>query len=206
MHVVRHPAVHCVRQAGVEDHVAVAQFRALGVAGRAAGVENDGRVVGLCGHGVEGGWLAAHQLPQRPCAFDGRRAGRVDSDHKEVFAPLDLLEALIAELAHGQVGCALEAEEGFGVGVLQVVGDLAPLQQDVQRHDDRPGLQDAVVDQGEVGQVGASEGHLVARPDAQADQPVSDLVGGGVDGCVGQLHVVEDDRCAPRCFARAVLE
>ncbi len=206
MYIVLHPAVHRVRQASVEDHVGVAQLGSLGAAGRAASVEDDGRVVGVRRHGVEGRRLAVHQLAQRLRALDGRRAGRVGGDHKEVLAGVNLLEALIAELAHRQVGRTLEAEVGFGVGVLQVIGDLSPLQQHVERHDDRPGLQDAVVHDGEVGQVGATEGHLVARLDAQPDQPVGDLVGGGVDGRVGQLHVVEDDCRAAGRFPRAVLE
>jgi hypothetical protein len=87
-----------------------------------------------------------------------------------------------------------------------VVGDLASLQQDVERNDDRAGLEDAVVDDREVGQVGAAERNLVARLDPPADQEVGDLVGDRFDRPVVESGVAEDDRVAVGVPACAVFE
>ena len=70
-----------------------------------------------------------------------------------------------------------------------MVGHLAALEQHVERHHGRAGLEDAVVDDREVRQVGAAERDLVARLDAARDQQVGDLVGGAVDLRVGQPGV-----------------
>ena len=94
----------------------------------------------------------------------------------------------------GSSGGALEAEVGLRVGVVEVVGHLAALEQHVERHDGRAGLEDAVVDDREVRQVRAAQRHLVARLDAARDQQVGDLVGGAVDLGVGQPRVAEHDR------------
>ena len=95
--------------------------------------------------------------------------------------------------ADRQLGRALEAEVGLRVGVGEVVGHLAALEQHVERDDGRAGLEDAVVDDREVRQVRAAQRHLVAGLDAARDQQVGDLVGGAVDLGVGQPGVAEDD-------------
>ena len=80
----------------------------------------------------------------------GEVAVRVGGEQHEVLAALGAVEGRPAGLADGQLGGAFEAEVGPGGRVLQVVGDLPLGQQDVQRDHGRAGLQDAVVDDGEV--------------------------------------------------------
>ena len=94
----------------------------------------------------------------------------------------------------------------FTSAVGQVVGDLATLEQHVERHHDGAGLEDPVVDDREVGQVGAAQRHLLAGLDAALHEQVRDLVGGGVDLCVGQAGVTEHQRIAVGIAAGGVLE
>ena len=96
----------------------------------------------------------------------------------------------------GQLGGALEAEVGLRVGVAQVVGDLATLEQHVERDDGAAGLEDAEVDDREVRQVRAAQRDLVARLDPARHQQVGDHVGEGVDLRVGQPAC---RRGRPRC-------
>ena len=138
------------------------------------------------------------RLAERLGALDRRRGGRVDGDHEEVLAAVGLLEARVPLGADRQLGGALEAEVGLRVRVGEVVGDLAALEQHVERHDGRAGLEDPVVDDREVGQVGAAQRDLVAGLDAARDEQVGDLVGGAVDLGVGQPGVAEDDGLAVR--------
>ena len=87
-----------------------------------------------------------------------------------------------------------------------MVGDLAALEQHVERHDGRAGLEDPVVDDREVRQVRAAQRHLVARLDAALDEQVGDLVGGAVDLGVGQPGVAEDHRLAVAVASGGVFE
>ena len=98
---------------------------------------------------------------------------------------------------------ALEAEVGLRVGVAQVVGDLAALEQHVQRHHGGAGLEDAEVDDREVRQVRAAERDLVAAADAAGGQQVGHLVGRAVDLGVGEPGVAEDDRLAVGVLLRS---
>ncbi len=141
--------------------------------------------------GLEGRRLAGQRLAQRLGALDRGLGGRVGGDHEEVLAALGLLEAGVALGADGELRRALEAEVGLRVRVVEVVGHLAALEQHVERHHRRAGLEDAVVDDREVGQVGTAQGDLVAGLDAARDQQVGDLVGGAVDLRVGQPGVAE---------------
>ena len=54
---------------------------------------------------------------------------------KKCSQPSASLEAGVPGLAHRQLGRALEAEVGLRVGVVEVVGDLAALEQHVERDD-----------------------------------------------------------------------
>jgi hypothetical protein len=56
----------------------------------------------------------------------------------------------------GSSGVPSKAKYALRVGVGEAVGDLAALQQHVQRHDRGPGLEDAEVDAGELGQDSAT--------------------------------------------------
>ena len=139
-------------------------------------------------------------------AVDRRRRSEVGGDHEEVLAAGGLREAGVAGLADRQLGGALEAEVGLRVGVGQVVGDLAALEQHVERDDGATGLEDAEVDDREVRQVGAAQRDLVTGLDPARDQGVGDHVGEGVDLRVGQPGVTEDDRGAVGIGRGAVLE
>ena len=61
---------------------------------------------------------------------------------------------------------AVPGEQQLGARVLQVEGDLAPLEQHVHRHDDAAGPQHAVVGDRELGDVGQHHPDPVARLDA----------------------------------------
>ena len=58
---------------------------------------------------------------------------------------LDQLGAGVGGPAAGLLGEAVPGEQQLRAGVLQVEGDLAPLQQHVHRHDHAAGAQHAVV-------------------------------------------------------------
>ena len=75
-----------------------------------------------------------------------------------------------------------------------MIGHLAPLEQHVQRHDRRAGLEDAEVDDREVRQVRARQRDLVAGLDAAGHQQVRDLVRSAVDLRIRQTGVAEHDR------------
>ena len=92
--------------------------------------------------------------------------------------------------AHGEV---LPGEDELCAGVLQVEADLTPLEQDVHRHDDATCAQDAVVGDGEVGDVGQHDPYPVARLEALGPQhrrgPGASLLELGVgDGYVVELE------------------
>ncbi|MBE1602807.1 hypothetical protein H4687_008936 [Streptomyces stelliscabiei] len=118
-----------------------------------------------------------------------------------VFA---FLNGVGAGLPDRQFRRALERELRVRVGIGVVIGDLAGLQQHVQRHDHRAGLEDADADAGEVGQVGAGQCDLVARLDPARDEQIRDTVGGGAEGGVRDVVFAEDDRGALRVSGRGV--
>ena len=102
-----------------------------------------------------------------PSTGDGR--GRIGGDHHEVLAVRRSARTPpCPAVAHRQLGRALEAEVRARTGVGQVVGDLPFLEQHVERHHGRAGLQDPVVDHREVRQVRAGQRDPVARSDAPA--------------------------------------
>ncbi len=187
-HVLPIESHHVARGHGVHHHVGVGQLRALGATGGAGGVENNSRVVGHGLHRVEDGRLAGHDAAQRrhPLALDRRRGSRIDGGNDQILAGWRLLEALEGHLRHGQVGRALEGDHGDGVAVVEVIGHLAALEEHVERHHGGPDLEDGVVGDGKVGQVGARQGDLVAALDAQLAQAVGQLVGRAVELGIGR--------------------
>jgi hypothetical protein len=92
----------------------------------------------------------------------------------------------------------VEREDRLRVGVGQVVSDLSSLQQDVERHHGRAGLQDPVVDHRELRHVGAHQRDLVARFDPDGPEQVRDLVGRRVELREGETRLTGDDRDAVR--------
>ncbi len=185
-------------------HVAVTQLRTLGAAGRAGGVEDHRGVV-----------LVALDRRERHRLFGDDRGVRLRRavpgprrvaalDQEELAAALGGLESLPRGLSDRQLRRALEREVRLRVGIGEVVGDLAGLQQHVQRHDRRPGLEDAEVDAGEVGHVGAGQCDLVPRLNAARDEQVRDPVGRGVESSVCDEFVTEDDCGALRVPRRGI--
>ena len=115
------------RRSAFMHHVAVAELGALGLAGGAAGVEDDRGVVSRGRHGLERrrrrpAPRRASRVPRSARRPPGRRgAGR------SARSPAACSNAGPAPLAQRQLGGALEAEVRLGVGVVQVVGDLRSL-------------------------------------------------------------------------------
>ena len=163
----------------VVAHVAVPQLGALGLAGGAGGVEDDRGVVLVGRDGLERRRLLRRApAPSVSAPSIGDARGRVGGDHEEVLAARRPARSpAYPSCADRQLGGALEAEVGLRVGVVEVVGDLAALEQHVERDDGRAGLEDAVVDDREVRQVRAAQRDLVAGLDAARDQQVGHLVG-----------------------------
>jgi hypothetical protein len=120
VHVVVGRRVHEVRQPGVEHHVEVGQLSTLRPARRAARVEDHRSVLRAGRHGLEGLGLP----------LDSDRPGL---QAEEMLAAGDLPEGLLAHRAHRQLGSASKAEVCLGVRVLEVICDLAWLEQHVKR-------------------------------------------------------------------------
>ncbi len=87
-----------------------------------------------------------------------------------------------------------------------MVGNLPLGQQDIQRNHDRACFEDAVVDDGEIGQVRAAQRDPVAGPDAAGDQCARHLSGRGVELRVRQAGRTVHHGFAVCELARAVLE
>jgi hypothetical protein len=147
---------------------------------------------------------SADPIVSAPSIGDGAAGSAVDQE--ELLATLGLAEPGEALGAHRQLRRPLEAEVGLRLGVAEVVGDLPPLEQHVQRDDHRARLEDPVVDHREVGQVRARERDLVAGPDAALHQQVGHLVGRRVHLREVEALVAQHDRRALRIVAGAVLE
>ncbi len=161
----------------VHHQVEVAEHGALGDAGGAAGVEDDGRVVGVAGD-VRGQGLGVRREPaelgpvaEREHPYAGRPRG-------------------------GGPGLRLRgvAQEQGGPAVAQDVLDLGRRQQQVHRHDDGTGRGDGVVRDGEVGGVRCHQRHPVPRPDVQAGQGARLGAGPPPHLGEGQAQVALDQR------------
>jgi hypothetical protein len=152
-HVVRaEPDEVRAEHLGVAREVGVGQLGAFRTAGRAGRVQDHrGVVVGALGdvpHRVHGGQGV------------GERGG-VDLDQIRVRGACPVVRLV----CHPP-----RREDRGGPGVVQVVGHLAGLEQWVHRHDHAAGPQDAVVDDGELGQVGQHDRDAVAALQAAAAQ------------------------------------
>ena len=182
--VVLVPAEGDLRAHRVEVEVALAEGDALGQTGGTARVEELGdrvlvdlRVARVSGAaGDEGLVLVA-----------GDPAGLTLHDH-ETRTHGELRRKLLDERREVRV-----KEDDPRPGVLQDVRDLGWREPDVDRVEDRPGLEDAVVRLEQVVGVVGDERDAVAGLDAEAVEGVRQLVGPLGPGAIGELEVAVDD-------------
>ena len=160
---------------GVAREVEVGELRSLRFAGGAGGVEDDSGVlfVGLGDLGVR--FKLAEHL--------GKRC-RLDLDH---------LYACVLGATARLLGEAVPGEQQLRAGVLEVEGDLAPLQQHVHRHHDATGAEDAVVGDRELEDVGQHHPDAVALLQALLVQQRRQAGAAVVEFGVGQLQGAEPD-------------
>jgi len=109
-----------------------------------------------------------------------------------MLARRDLVECFFDGLSERQLGRAFKDENGFSVGVAQVVGDLAWFKQHVQRDDDGTRLHDAVVDDREKWQIWAAQRDLIAMADAHFYERMSDAIREPVELAEAQANTVPD--------------
>ena len=168
--------VHVAAGDGVEQHVRVGELGALRVPGGARGVEDDRGVVHAPPARLERrGIRREHGLRESLHAFHRARRVWRQRHHQELLAP-GFVAGGLRHRRERQVGGAFEGEQGLRVAVLQVVGDLARLQQHVERHDHRPGLENAEIGDREPRQVGTTERHVIARRDPHRRQRRGDTL------------------------------
>jgi hypothetical protein len=160
---------------GWMPEVEVGQLGALRLAGGAGGIE-DHRGVVLVGVG-EGrlGLAVAEQL--------GEGLG----------LDLDQLRPGLGGSLPGLLGEAVPGEQQLRAGVLEVEGDLAPLQEHVHRHHDAAGAEDAVVADRELEHVRQHQPDSVAPPQALLAQQRGEPGAVVVELAVGQLERAEAD-------------
>ena len=175
----------------VEVEVGVGQLGALGLAGRAGGVEDDRGVVVV----ALGGLRDRRRRPRR-----SRSTGPI-GPHSMIRVPL-----FCAPLAASadEVG---PHEDELGAGVGEEVVDLAGLEQRVHRHDDAAREQDAAVDDREGRHVGQDQRDPVAGLDPVGAQRPRDRRGHAVQLRVGHPLAVDPQRVllgVRRCGAREV--
>jgi len=157
-------------------------------------------------HGVEERRFVRRQIVQRVRALNRRGVARNGRQEPEILAGVRFLETFPRFLRERQLRRALETEHRDGVGVSQVVGDLAALEEHVQRHHGRARLQDAEVHHRKIRQVRTTQRDLVARLDARAPETVRDLVRQRIHLRIGEPQVVEDNRFLVGPTLRAVRE
>ena len=169
------------QQAGLGDEVSVGENGSQGLAREARGVNYDGRIVL---HGIGG-------LELEGSRFEGFLHGHgpvVDLGQKQVPAAgepvLDLLETPCG-------GCRRDQDLGIAVveEVLQFVGGG----HDVERHGHGAQFLAGKVRNGEFGDVGKHQGHLVALADAEGLQVVGQGAYGAVEIAEGEPVFLEDN-------------
>ena len=122
--------------------------------------------------------VAPRRVKRRPGrVIDGLGVARESTDD---VRRAGLRRGVPAHRADRQFGRALEREHGLRVAVLQVIRDLARLQQHVQRHDGGAGLEDPEVRDRKPRDVRARERDVIAGADPHRVEPRGDLRGPGV--------------------------
>ena len=165
---------------------------ALGLAGGAAGVEDEEQVFGVGRLGPAGVRLAGDGVvPPHVAALDHvhRRAGPLEHDH--LLDPADLGDGTVdVGLERDGTAAAVAAVGGddeAALGVLQAVGDRLAGE---PAEDDRVGRADAGAGQhghGRLGHVGQVDRHAVAPPHAQCLEAVGQPAHVGQQLAVGDL-------------------
>ena len=166
-----------LRDADVADQVGVRELGAFGLAGGARGVEDDrGVVLGPVDDTV-GGLVLGEDVGERR---------RIDLDDLRAGDPGRTLPGIGGRAAPG------EDQPGTRVG--QVVGDLSGLEQRVHRYDDTAGPEHAVVERGELRNVGEHDRDPVARLDTALGEEAGDPGAGRGQFAVADREVVEAER------------
>jgi hypothetical protein len=150
MHIVVILRVHAIGQAGVQQHIEMAEFSTLRLTCRPTGVKDNCRIVRVRLDRLKCGWLIVHQTTKSLSAFDGRRGSGIGGHQEEVFATLHFLESREPQLAYWKLRCAFQAKIGTGVRVPQMICDFTRLKQHIERHYHGSCLEDAIVDNREV--------------------------------------------------------
>src|SRR3954447_18160397 len=172
-HVVGRRVVERARDLGVAAQVVVRELGALGLAGRARRVEDDGGVVVGAVGDVGQRVVLADELLELP---------RLDED---------ALRARVVRALLGRLGEVVPREQDLRLGVGEGELHLTPLQQHVHRDDDAARAQHAVVGDREVRDVGQHHADAVAGLEALVAQERRDARAGLVEPRVGDLGVVE---------------
>ena len=179
----------------VRREVAVRQHRALRVPGRAGGVENGGQILGR----------VQRRLGDRP---GGRQQIGKRDVLQRVLGPDANLERETWDLGLDRVDRLrkrLEVDQRLHAGILEDVGDLLRVQQQVHGHDRRARFQDAEVGDRERVAVHAVEPDAVARRDAARREAGRKPVGRLAERRVrrGASLEVDGGQRAELCGARA---
>ena len=164
----------------MRERLRVGQLGALRLARGARGVEEH-RDVLRGGAGQARGWFEDRQR----CG----EGSRLD---------LDQLCPGVGGSHSRLLGEAVPGEQELRARVLQVEGDLSPLQEHVHRHDDATGAQHAVVGDREVGDVGQHHPDPVPRRDPPLPQQRRQAGAAVVELRVAQPDLAEPDRRRPR--------
>lgn len=158
---------------GVGGEVVVGQLGALGLTCRPRGVEDD------CGLGAVDVHHLLHRVLVAQQLLELSRGDRYELGPGLLGAPL------------GRLGEVVPGEQQLALGIAEVEGHLAPLEQDVHRDNHPARAEHAVVGQGEIGDVGQHDPHPVAALDPAVCQQSGDAARSLLERFVGDLGVVE---------------
>ena len=198
--------VHEVREASVEQQVHVAQFRSLGLARRPTGIKDHCRIIRLRLSHLKCRGLVMHQHFQRLHSCNGGSCTWPRRHQEKMLATVHFLESCEPHLAYREFGGTFKAKIRFRIRVSQMVRDFARLEQDIERHHYSSCLEDAVIHNREVRDIGAAQGDRVPFFNAGLHQAMSHLVRGCIHRLIRQFGSVEDGSGALRLFPRTIFQ
>ena len=137
--------------------------------------------------------LSLHHLAQGARPRDGARGSGIARRNHQMWTT-SLIAPRTRHGCHRQFGRAFESDERARPAVAQVIGNLAGLEEHVQRDDDGARFQDSEVGDRKPGHVGTGKGHVLARANAHRRQPTRYLRGTGRNLCVGVMGFTARDR------------